>query len=31
MKNPGNPMTPGAKTQPIAPISAVAWNRQVYV
>lgn len=29
LKNPGNPMTPGKKTEPLVPISCVAWNRQV--
>ncbi|XP_077974070.1 protein transport protein Sec31A-like isoform X2 [Styela clava] len=29
LKNPSNPMTPGKKTEPLASISCVAWNRQV--
>uniref|UniRef100_H2ZG03 Protein transport protein Sec31A n=1 Tax=Ciona savignyi TaxID=51511 RepID=H2ZG03_CIOSA len=29
LKNPTNPMTPGAKTQPTSAVGALAWNKQV--
>ncbi|XP_076803880.1 protein transport protein Sec31A-like isoform X2 [Clavelina lepadiformis] len=29
LKSPGNPMTPGKKTQPTSAISSIAWNQQV--
>ena len=30
VNKPGNPMTPGAKTQPLDDVRCVAWNRYVY-
>ena len=29
VNKPGNPMTPGAKNQPLDDVRCVAWNRQV--